>query len=111
MALREKLESGALCGAVLDVFDQEPLPRDSPYWTTKILLVLPHISCVDPRYIEHLLDFWFLNFERFLTGKKLKNIVDRQLGSYAIPAAGSACSRTALSMFGHESICSNRYPC
>ncbi len=80
VALRAKLESGHLCGAVLDVFDTEPLPTDSPYWTTKNLMVLPHISCDDPRYIEHLLDFWFSNFERFLAGKKLKNIVDRALG-------------------------------
>ena len=80
VALRERLEKGELGGAVLDVFDQEPLPADSPYWTTKNLMVLPHISCDDPRYIEHLLDFWFANFERFLAGKKLKNIVDRKLG-------------------------------
>jgi phosphoglycerate dehydrogenase-like enzyme len=80
VTLREQLESGALCGAVLDVFDQEPLPPDSPYWTTKNLMVLPHISCDDPRYIEHLLDFWFSNFERYWAGKKLKNIVDRRLG-------------------------------
>jgi phosphoglycerate dehydrogenase-like enzyme len=79
-ALHERLESGELGGAVLDVFDQEPLPADSPYWAAKNLVVLPHISCDDPRYIEHLLDFWFSNFERFLAGKKLKNIVDRQLG-------------------------------
>jgi phosphoglycerate dehydrogenase-like enzyme len=80
VALRERLEKEELGGAVLDVFDQEPLPPDSPYWTTKNLVVLPHISCDDPRYIEHLLDFWFENFERFLAGKKLKNIVNRQLG-------------------------------
>ena len=80
VALRERLEKGELCGAVLDVFDQEPLPTDSPYWTTQNLMVLPHISCDDPRYIAHLLDFWFLNFERFLAGRKLINIVDRQLG-------------------------------
>lgn len=79
-ALREKLEAGELCGAVLDVFDQEPLPADSPWWTTRNTVVLPHISCDDPRYIERLLDFWFENFERLLSGKKLKNIVDRKLG-------------------------------
>ena len=80
VALHEKLDAGELGGAVLDVFDQEPLPPDSPWWTTRNTVILPHISCDDPRYIEHLLDFWFLNFERFLAGKKLKNIVDRQLG-------------------------------
>ena len=79
-ALRERLESGELGGAVLDGFDQEPLPPDSPFWSTRNLVVLPHISCDDPRYIDHLLDFWFENFERFLAGKKLKNIVDRKLG-------------------------------
>ena len=80
VALCERLEKNELCGAVLDVFDKEPLPPDSPYWTTKNLMVLPHISCDNPDYIEHLLDFWFLNFARFLAGKKLKNIVDRALG-------------------------------
>jgi phosphoglycerate dehydrogenase-like enzyme len=80
VALRERLQNGDLGGAVLDVFDEEPLPPDSPYWDTKNLIILPHISCDDPRYIDHLLDFWFSNFERFLAGKKLKNIVDRKLG-------------------------------
>jgi phosphoglycerate dehydrogenase-like enzyme len=80
VALRERLEKNELSGAVLDVFDREPLPPDSPYWTTRNLMVLPHISCDNPDYIENLLDFWFLNFERFLAGKKLKNIVDRALG-------------------------------
>jgi phosphoglycerate dehydrogenase-like enzyme len=79
-ALREKLDSGALGGAVLDVFDKEPLPEDSPWWTTKNTVVLPHIACDDPRYIARLFDAWFLNFERFLARKKLRNIVDRALG-------------------------------
>ncbi len=79
-ALRERLQSGDLLGAVLDVFDQEPLPQDSPFWTTPNVLVLPHISCDDPRYMARLLDFWFSNFERFLASKKLINIVDRKLG-------------------------------
>lgn len=79
-ALRERLDTGELGGAVLDVFDQEPLLPDSPWWTTQNTVVLPHISCDDPRYIQRLLDFWFSNFEHFLAGKKLKNIVDRKLG-------------------------------
>jgi phosphoglycerate dehydrogenase-like enzyme len=46
----------------------------------KNLVVMPHISCDDPRYIDHLFDRWFENFERWLAGKKLRNIVDRKLG-------------------------------
>jgi len=79
-ALREKLEKGELAGAVLDVFQPEPLPPDSPFWDTPNLIALPHVSCDDPRYIEHLLDFWFENFQRFLARKRLVNIVDRRLG-------------------------------
>ncbi len=79
-ALRGKLERGELSGAVLDVFDQEPLPAESPLWTTPNLVVMPHITCDSPGYIDNLLDRWFGNFERFLAGKKLRNIVDRELG-------------------------------
>jgi phosphoglycerate dehydrogenase-like enzyme len=79
-ALRERLDKGELGGAVLDVFDREPLPPDSPWWTTRTTFVLPHIACDDPRYIERLFDSWFANFERFLAGKKFRNVVDRQLG-------------------------------
>jgi phosphoglycerate dehydrogenase-like enzyme len=79
-ALREKLVKGELAGAVLDVFQPEPLPADSPFWDTPNLIALPHVSCDDPRYIDHLLDFWFENFERFLARRRLVNIVDRKLG-------------------------------
>jgi phosphoglycerate dehydrogenase-like enzyme len=79
-ALREKLMRGELAGAVLDVFDAEPLPSDSPLWTTPNLIVTPHVTCDDPRYVAPLLDFWFSNFERFLAGQRLKNLVDRKLG-------------------------------
>lgn len=79
-ALREKLMRGELAGAVLDVFQPEPLPADSPWWNTPNLIITPHVTCDDPRYIDQLLDRWFENFERFLAGRKLKNIVDRRLG-------------------------------
>ena len=79
-ALVDKLSQGELSGAVLDVFDPEPLPADSPLWTTPNLVITPHITCDDPRYIDQLFDTWFANLERFIAGRKLKNIVDRQLG-------------------------------
>jgi phosphoglycerate dehydrogenase-like enzyme len=79
-ALTQMLATGAIGGAVLDVFDEEPLPRRSPLWTTPNLVITPHISCDDPRYIDRLFDTWFANLSRFVAGKKLKNVVDRQLG-------------------------------
>jgi phosphoglycerate dehydrogenase-like enzyme len=80
VAVMDMLAKGKLSGAVLDVFDEEPLPPASPVWTTPNLVVLPHISCDDPRYIDQLFDTWFVNLERFIAGRKLKNIVDRKLG-------------------------------
>ncbi len=79
-ALRDKLDKGELAGAVLDVHSPEPLPADSPLWTTKNLIVTPHISCDDPRYMDFLCDRWFENFARFLARQPLRNQVDRNLG-------------------------------
>ena len=79
-ALRGMLVKGELAGAVLDVFDPEPLPAESPIWDTPNLIVLPHVSCDELRYVEHLLDFWFENLARFRAGRKLVNLVDRKLG-------------------------------
>jgi phosphoglycerate dehydrogenase-like enzyme len=79
-ALRDKLARGELAGAVLDVFQPEPLPADSPWWDTPGVIITPHVTCDDPRYVDQLLDRWFENFERYLAGRPLKNVVDRKLG-------------------------------
>jgi len=79
-ALCDKLAKGELAGAVLDVFQPEPLPADSPLWDTPNLVITPHVSCDDPRYIDRLFDSWFENLARLLAGKRLKNLIDRKLG-------------------------------
>ena len=43
------LDSGKLSGAVLDVFEQEPLPPEHPAWTHPKLLVTPHLASLPPR--------------------------------------------------------------
>ena len=43
-ALQSKLSTGAISHAVLDVFEQEPLPESHPYWRHNSVTVLPHIS-------------------------------------------------------------------
>jgi phosphoglycerate dehydrogenase-like enzyme len=79
-ALREKLDRGELAGAVLDVFDEEPLPPDSPWWTTPNAIVMPHVSCDTPGYADRLLERWFENFRRLLDNQPLVNVVDPRLG-------------------------------
>ncbi len=78
-ALRERLERRELT-AVLDVFDPEPLPADSPLWRTPNLIITPHSSSDDTeRYTPKTLDLLFRQMERFMAGRKLANIVDREL--------------------------------
>jgi|TARA_B100001971_G_C18131782_1_gene505241 phosphoglycerate dehydrogenase-like enzyme len=80
-ALVDNLVSGHFSGAVLDVFDPEPLPDDSILWRTPNLLVTPHISADDGNsYVEMTLDLVFANLARTLRGEPLQNVVNPELG-------------------------------
>lgn len=75
-ALRRKLLRGELKGAVLDVFDPEPLPADSPMWSTPKLIMTPHVASDDAdEYIPRTMDLVLENAERCLAGRRLKNLV------------------------------------
>jgi phosphoglycerate dehydrogenase-like enzyme len=77
-ALSEKLEKGDLGGAVLDVFDPEPLPSDSPLWSTPNLMITPHVGCDDAEnYIIRTFDLALNNVRRSFEGQSLVNIVNR----------------------------------
>jgi phosphoglycerate dehydrogenase-like enzyme len=80
-ALRERLESGHIGGAILDVFEPEPLAADSPLWGTKNLIVTPHNSTDDIElYMPRSIDMFLANLGRFIRGEPLENLVDRKLG-------------------------------
>ena len=69
-----------IAGAVLDVFRQEPLPSDHPFWTTESIVVLPHIGGLHPRRDEIVARLFADNLGRFLDGRPLKEVVDRAAG-------------------------------
>jgi phosphoglycerate dehydrogenase-like enzyme len=76
-ALHDKLCAGELSGAILDVFDQEPLPPDSKLWETPNLVITPHVSSDDSvNYIPRTLDLTIENLRNDLAGRPLKNVVD-----------------------------------
>ena len=80
-ALAANLRSGHLSGAVLDVFDPEPLPAGSPLWSVPNLVVTPHVSADDgDSYVPITLDLVFRNLERLLDGRPLVNVVRPELG-------------------------------
>ncbi len=76
-ALADALTQDRLAGAVLDVFDPEPLPKDSPLWRTPNLIMTPHVSCDDAEtYTPLCLDIFFKNLAAYLEGRPMPNRVD-----------------------------------
>ena len=80
-ALANLLASGHLSGAVIDVFDEEPLPHDSPLWVAPNFVVTPHVSADDgDNYVPITLELFFNNLRRYLSGEPLLNVVRPELG-------------------------------
>jgi D-2-hydroxyacid dehydrogenase (NADP+) len=69
-----------IAGAMLDVYRQEPLPADHPFWTTEGIIVLPHIGGPHPRRDTFVARLFADNLGRFLEGRSLKEVVDRAAG-------------------------------
>ncbi|MCC6245233.1 MAG: D-2-hydroxyacid dehydrogenase [Gemmatimonadaceae bacterium] len=79
--LRAALDAGRLRGAVLDVFHTEPLPAESPWWQHPRVLITPHVSGVSPRrYWARALALFEDNWQRWIAGDPLRNVVDLDAG-------------------------------
>ena len=74
-ALYEALEGGTVRGAYLDVFEQEPLPADSPWWSVPHVLISPHTADHVIDMVEKITDSFARNLRRWLTGQPLRNQV------------------------------------
>jgi phosphoglycerate dehydrogenase-like enzyme len=75
-ALIEALQGGVIRGAGLDVFEEEPLPPDSPLWSMPNVIVSPHISGFSPVYDQRAMDLFAENMRRYLRGERMVNLVD-----------------------------------
>lgn len=84
--LIDALRAGELAGAALDVFDQEPLPAESPLWTMDNVLISPHMSGDTIGWKDTLARVFVANFQRWLAGEPLHNVVDKQRGY--VPTGG-----------------------
>jgi phosphoglycerate dehydrogenase-like enzyme len=79
-ALVEALRMGAIRGAALDVFAQEPLPADSPLWTLPNVVLSPHVSGFTLEYDNRAMALFADNLRRYVAGEPLLNVVDVSLG-------------------------------
>jgi phosphoglycerate dehydrogenase-like enzyme len=74
--LIEALRTGEIAGAALDVFEQEPLPQDSPLWEMENVIVTPHSSGGFQGFWSATVDLFLDNLRRFLAGEPLHNRVE-----------------------------------
>jgi glyoxylate/hydroxypyruvate reductase A len=72
------LESGVLGGASLDVFEQEPLSKESPFWAMDNVFVTPHAASASD--IRALFRNAEVQMQRFEAGEALQHVVDRTSG-------------------------------
>lgn len=80
-ALVERLRTGRLRGAALDVVEREPLAPESPLWALDRVLITPHVSGVSPRrFWERQIALLAGNWARWAAGEPLRNVVDQSAG-------------------------------
>jgi phosphoglycerate dehydrogenase-like enzyme len=79
-ALIDALRAQVIGGAALDVFEQEPLPADSPLWQLPNVILSPHVSGFTPHYDERAMALFAENLRRYAAGELLLNVVDVQRG-------------------------------
>jgi phosphoglycerate dehydrogenase-like enzyme len=79
-ALLNVLQEKRIAGAALDVFAEEPLPANSPFWKLPNVIVTPHISGLSAHYNQRAIDLLVENLKRYVTGSPLLNRFDPQKG-------------------------------
>ena len=78
--LCEKLTNNELAGAILDVFEPEPIEINSKLWDTPNLVITPHVSSDDGKsYVRLTLDLFVKNLKLFIENKPLVNQIDKKL--------------------------------
>lgn len=81
-ALIEALKNNKLGGVALDVFESEPLSKDSPLWDFKNTVITPHISGNTslPLTCDILVDIFCENLIKYANKEKLNNLIDCKIG-------------------------------
>jgi phosphoglycerate dehydrogenase-like enzyme len=79
-AMATALSSAKLGGAGLDVFENEPLEASSPLWNLENVILTPHISGANRRYMDKACELFVENLKRFAAKRPLLNLVDPNLG-------------------------------
>jgi D-2-hydroxyacid dehydrogenase (NADP+) len=79
-ALADALRSHRIAGAALDVFEQEPLPAESPLWEVERLLITPHTAGLTEKLWQRHYALFSENLRRYLAREPLLFVVDKLKG-------------------------------
>ena len=81
-ALVRLMKGGHLSGAALDVFAEEPIPKEDPVWDCPRLLVTPHVAgnMTLGYTLDRIVDLFLENFDRYCDGRPLMRVVGREKG-------------------------------
>jgi len=79
-ALIEALREKRIRGAALDVFETEPLPAGHPMFSLENVLLSPHSADHTPGWVEQSVELFLANFERYVKGEPLENVVNKKEG-------------------------------
>ena len=74
------LNSGKPEHALLDVFHEEPLPADSPFWTAPNTIITPHNGASTAATRRRGVEIFVDNLRRYTAGQPLRNVVDKEAG-------------------------------
>lgn len=79
-SLIRALETNTIRGAALDVFQEDPLPPESPLWKLPNVIVTPHVAAKTVHYLDRCLAIFIENYDSWMQGKPLRFQVDLQKG-------------------------------
>jgi len=79
-ALISNLKSGKVKKAALDVFEKEPLPKNSPLWEMDNVIISPHNSWASEMNANRRYKIAYENMKRYIKGEELINLVDIKRG-------------------------------
>ena len=77
-ALVDALKTKEIAGAVLDVFQQEPLPQSHPLWDMPGVIITSHKAALT--YPDDIAPLFIDNYRRFTAGKELRFLIDFERG-------------------------------
>ncbi len=79
-ALEGALRTRQIAGAALDVFDEEPLPSESPFWEMENVIITPHIAGIGKHLESEMVTLFIENFNHYLAKQPLYNQIDPSKG-------------------------------